>query len=187
LNLSSPHRVSASDCIETERLLIRPFRRDDLPQVIARATDPAVTRYTGGAISPDEARQRLESAIRHFQERAPLGPRAVVLKAGGVNVGYCTLSPLPHSAVERIELAYGLTRAHWGHGYATESGAAMLKVGFGAARLTEIVAAIHPLNVASLRVVERLGFTRREQLDWPDQGKVGLYVLTKGEYERNRA
>ena len=57
-----------------------------------------------------------------------------------------------------VELGYDIARKHWGKGYATEAGAACLRYGFKEAELDRIISLTHPENIASQRVLEKLGF-----------------------------
>jgi ribosomal-protein-alanine N-acetyltransferase len=167
--------------IETERLVIRPFRMTDLPQVLARVRDPEVTRFTGGTVSPEKATRLFQQVIDRQAERFPFGHRAIVLRASQLNIGYCGLGDLPHVAEKLIEISYGLNREFWGQGYATEAATALLRHGFEELKLAEVVAAIHPQNVASIRVAEKLGLTYRKRINWPGQGQVNLYARSNNE------
>jgi ribosomal-protein-alanine N-acetyltransferase len=171
--------------IETERLLIRPLRLEDWPEVYSRASDPEVVRFTGEVLSREEAKRLLQKRIDEQFAKAPLGGRAIVLKESGLNIGYCGLDHLPHSTEQQIELFYGLTRRFWGHGFATEAAAAMLKHGFCDLNLKGIVSAVHPDNLRSIKVAENVGLIYRKKIDWPAQGKVNLYGLSIEEYIRN--
>jgi ribosomal-protein-alanine N-acetyltransferase len=174
--------LSFADPIETERLLIRPFQVADFPQVCARVSNAEVTRFTGGTLSYEEARQLFQKAVDRQADTSPFGHRAIVLKASYLNIGYCGLGDLPHVTEKMIELSYGLNREHWGQGYAKEAAAALLQQGFSELKLTEVVAAIHPQNLASLRVAIKLGLAYRRKIDWPGQGQVNLYALRRTEY-----
>jgi RimJ/RimL family protein N-acetyltransferase len=155
---------------------------DDLEDVRARVTDLEVTRFTGGTLNAQEAKELLQKRIRRQSATAPFGNRAIELKETGRNIGYCGLNNLPQAGQGRIEVSYGLTRSFWGKGFATEAASAMIRFGFELANLEEIVAAVHPGNVASLRVVSKLGLRFEKKIHWPKQGEVNLYTLSRKEY-----
>ena len=165
--------------IETARLLLRPFRLEDLPRVFLWAGDPVATQFTGGAKSLDETRRWLADMMHRTLREAPLGKRAIVLKADGLAIGYCGIGRLPHSAQREVEISYGLIRSCWGQGYATEAAGALLAHAFGELHLPEIVAAIHPENHASLAVARRLGLLPRRTMHWPGQGEVGVFAVDR--------
>jgi RimJ/RimL family protein N-acetyltransferase len=71
-------------------------------------------------------------------------------------LGWCGIFPLEDSGL--IELGYRYRRAGWGRGIATDAARAVLAHGFGVLRLDPIVAVAHPDNLASRRVLGKLGF-----------------------------
>jgi len=59
-----------------------------------------------------------------------------------------------------VELGYTLGRAWWDRGYATEAASACVDAAFGPLELDEVIALVEPANVASIRVLDKLGFRR---------------------------
>jgi len=100
-----------------------------------------------------------------------LGHRVITL--GEAFTGWVSLTPLEDTG--RIQLAYRLVHDAWGHGYATEAAGAMLNYGFTRLELPEIVAVVWPDNVASVRVLEKLGFCF-EKAAWYYGAAVSLFV-----------
>jgi ribosomal-protein-alanine N-acetyltransferase len=142
--------------IETERLILRPFTLDDLPEQLRVRSDPEVVRYLGGTAmqTPEfvEARLRIYMECR---ERYGFSMSPAVRKSDDVVVGWGGLQPLEESG--EIEVGYGFDKPFWGQGYATELAAAWLRYGFEEARLARIVAVADPENTASRHVMEKLG------------------------------
>jgi len=141
--------------IETERLLMRPPARDDLPALIQMRSDEDVSRYLGGAAmqSPEALDKRLDFYINcHTRYGFAMG--ALLRKADGAMIGWGGLQPLEETG--EIEVGYSFAKAHWGRGYATETAAAWLRYGFERAGLARIVAVASPENTASRRVMEKL-------------------------------
>lgn len=160
--------------IETDRLILRPIEPSDLDEYAPIFEDPEVMRYiTGGEPQP---RSRAETAIEWsqslFEERS-IGIFAGIERASGTLIGDYLLIPLPHSGLgiqphERhkrgphIELGYRLARSAWGNGYATEGAKAVLEYAVrGAPALTHIVGVTHPDNLASQRVLTKVGLTSK--------------------------
>lgn len=87
---------------------------------------------------------------------------ATVFKPGGPYIGYCGvythIGPAGSIADEGV-LAFYLARAYWGCGLATEAGRAFIDFGFGELNLSRIVATVEVGNEASIRVLNKLGFT----------------------------
>ncbi|MCP4640090.1 MAG: GNAT family N-acetyltransferase [bacterium] len=176
--------MDADTIFETERLLLRPFREEDLSAVFERTSDPEVMRFHNcGIMSIEATRAGLEVTMGKAVDLLLFGARAVVVKATNQNVGFCSLGPLPRLEGNPIEIAFDIVRSCWGNGYATEAAARLVRHGFDDLRLNEIVAAVNPRNVASARVVQKLGFTVREQVPWPEQGLVDLYVVEEGAFQ----
>jgi len=115
-------------------------------------------RYIGdGAPWPEErARQFVERQMALFDERAfclwKLVPR---LPSGGGLIGFCGLQPLPET--DEIEIGWWLARAWWGRGLAAEAARVALRDGFERAGLARIVAIAQPANMASIRIMRKLG------------------------------
>ena len=153
---------STSFSIATKRLLLRPFRVDDIPNVHnVLDTDPEVKRYTGGVCSYERTAAYFQGVIQaSAQNPQALVRWAVIHRAENRLIGWCGLQPL-YFDPPRVELGYGLARAYWGHGLATEAAQAMLDYGFDTLMLPTIVSAIHPNNHASRRVVEKIGMAFR--------------------------
>jgi len=171
---------------ETERLILRPFAMDDLPSVFERTSDPEVMRFHGGPLTFEATKTALVGICRRADNPLPFGLRAIVVKTRDQNVGYCNLGPLPRLEGKPVEISYDIARKHWGNGYATESASRLIQHGFDDLQLPEIIAVVNPLNVASTRVAEKLGFVVREKVEWPKQGLVDLYVITRETYESRK-
>ena len=171
---------------ETERLLLRPIHLDDADDVYLLTGDPEVMRFANCDVLSLEATK--ESLRRNISTRLPamlpLGWRHIEIKETGSVIGDCGLHHLENIQGRPVEISYHIARRHWGQGYATEAAKCLLKHGFSDLELPEIVAAINPDNPASIRVAEKLDLTFKQNVDWPEQGQVGLYSLFKDKYER---
>jgi ribosomal-protein-alanine N-acetyltransferase len=88
---------------------------------------------------------------------------AVIERTTGELIGHCGLNHMPEST--DIEVLYALARATWGRGLATEAAEAALAHGFGPVALPRIIAVTKPENVASRRVMERLGMAYEGERD----------------------
>jgi ribosomal-protein-alanine N-acetyltransferase len=142
--------------IETERLLLRMFRPDDLDDLAALFADPDVVRYVGNGkpSDRDEAKRALESILKHWQTHG-FGRWVAVDRQTLKFVGFGGL----RSLFGMPEMVYHLTKENWGKGYATELGNAALRFGFEDRGFERIVAIAKPQNAASIRVMEKLGMT----------------------------
>jgi len=183
-----------ANLIETPRLLLRPFERDDAVAAHAWFGDPVVMRYapSGPDASVGVTRERLGRYEAH-QARHGFSKWLVFERASGQAIGDAGLlvlegdarperwrrgsdddgaGPLGEAARDGessreswIDLGFRFQRRSWREGYATEVGAAWVSVAFGSLGVDRLNAFVHPDNIPSMKVLERLGF--RE--DGPDQ------------------
>lgn len=149
--------------LTTERLVLREFTMDDWPAVLAYQADPRYLRYYPPThTTAEDARAFVRRFVRWQVER----PRrryqlAIVLKADGRLVGNCGIrastADVPGDAPFKADIGYEIAAPYWGQGYATEAARAMLAYGFETLKLHRIWARCVADNVASARVLEKLG------------------------------
>ncbi|MBZ0299954.1 MAG: GNAT family N-acetyltransferase [Anaerolineae bacterium] len=144
--------------LETARCRLRPPRPDDLDEWASKLfADPDVMRYMPKRVmTPRENAERaLRSSDQSWSTRNH-GGWAILDQSDGQIIGRCGLEYL--EATDEVELGYGLARAVWGKGIATEVVRACVRFGFESASLKTIVAVVVPENIASWRVLEHVGF-----------------------------
>ena len=165
--------------IRTARLLLRPHLESDLDDLVPFHSDPEVTRYI-----PWPVRNRLETraALLTRLDKGTAAAEgdwlilAVVFAAENRVVGEVLLKR--ESDAERTgELGYVIAASHQGRGLATEAADAMLGLAFGEFALERVTARIDEPNLASRRMIARLGFTEESRSD-PDplQGDTEVLV-----------
>ena len=175
------------DHIETQRLRIRSFQRKDWQALYDYTSDPAVMMYIPeGPFTPEQAKAFVADNMgeqAHFV--------AVLLKTGDMLVGHMEFHPW--FAPQTYEIGWVIDRAYHGQGYATEAAMALLQYGFETLHLHRIIATCQPENVASCRVMEKLGMRReahfrkcirRADNEWLDEY---FYALLEEEwFEANK-
>jgi ribosomal-protein-alanine N-acetyltransferase len=146
--------------LETPRLRLRPVTPADDDALFAVFSDPEGMRYWSHEPLADLAAARAYRAKMEegFRDRA-LFQWVIADRADDRLVGTTTVFGW-EQAHRRAELGYLLGRAHWGRGLAQEAVRAVLAFGFGAMHLHRVEADVDPENAASVRLLERLGFTR---------------------------
>jgi [ribosomal protein S5]-alanine N-acetyltransferase len=177
--------------IETERLLLEPLDVSRLDEFVALTADPDTMRYSssGGPFSRDVAEQNFAASLVRLREHG-FGRRWIVDKETGAGLGFTETKYFGEScddvSPDEVEIGWMLMPPAWGHGYATEAGAAVRDEAFGRLELESIVAEHHPANSASGRVMEKLGMEfERDVVDrsgWPCR----LYRLTRGQWAATR-
>ena len=108
-------------------------------------------------------REELERSFREWLVRKPMALRATVFKPENSYIGRCGLYPARNDAGAIVEgearIAFYLARDYWRRGLATEAGRAFVRYGFETLSLRKIHAGMNAGNMASIRVIEKLGFT----------------------------
>ena len=154
--------------LATPRLMLRRISWHDAPDVFAYASDPEVARYTTWEAhrSLDESRDFI-SYILDLYMNGQVAPWGVILKTSHKLIGTCGFVAwnVTHA---RAEIGYALGRAYWGQGLMTEAAREVVEFGFERLDLNRIEARCEVPNVASARVMEKLGMsyegTLREQM-----------------------
>ena len=170
--------------VETERLLIRPWRHDDVGRLLDILSRLEVVKWLGDG--EPELMQDLEEAharVDRYAERdaPPLGMWAVERTADGVVVGTVLLLTLPHDDHGEVEIGWHLHPDSWGQGYASEAARAVLAHGF-AAGLPEIIAVSHTDNYPSQAVMRSIGMTDRGIVEKWYEGESAYFAVTKAQW-----
>ena len=143
--------------IETRRLILRPFESDDVDAAFAWFGDPFVMRFTPSG--PDTSIELTRARLANYQEHQTAHgfSRWIVLNRHlGRPIGDSGLLALQKYGW--IDLGFHLAQPYWGQGLATEAASAWVRAAFGEFHIDRLTAFVHPENVASIRVLEKLGF-----------------------------
>ena len=169
--------------IRTPRLLLRSWQEMDLPGYAALNVDAEVRRWFPGTLTRKESDAQA-ARFQHHIATHEFGFWA--LEAPGIApfIGFVGLQHVSFAApfTPFVEAGWRLARQHWGRGYATEAAKAALAHGFGKLALPEIVAFAVTGNLASRRVMERIGMQHDALHDFdhpnvPDGSPLQRHVL----------
>lgn len=151
--------------LETERLLLLPWRTEDAEAFRPIATDPEVMRYiTGGKPWSDQQMQEfVQRQIAGLEGNGFCMWRLLTKQRPERLIGFCGLQPwrdrpgleIGYHGV--IEIGWWLTPDCWRQGFATEAARTALRFGFEHAGLEKIIAVTHRDNQASQSVARRIG------------------------------
>jgi RimJ/RimL family protein N-acetyltransferase len=150
--------------IETERLLLRPPCLGDFEDWAAMAADEELTRYIGGPL-PAPLAWRAMAAQAGSWSLLGYGLFSVVEKASGRWAG--CVGPVRPPGWPVHEIGWRLARWAHGRGFANEAASAAIIWAIRELRWDDIVHPIHPDNLASIRVAERLGARKGGPLAMP--------------------
>jgi [ribosomal protein S5]-alanine N-acetyltransferase len=178
--------------LETKRLVLRETRLSDADAILSIAADAEAQRWDGG---PVEDLDVILNAIRQAQADAAAGRGfrwAITLKPHDVLTGDVALTNWSKEH-HRAEIGYGVSRACWRQGIGSEAVWAVVHFAFEELGLHRVEAFPTMDNIASVRLLEKLGFVRegtaREVL-WMDDGRyhdVGQYSMLDHEYRQSSA
>jgi len=151
--------------IETSRLRLRPFVPGDLGALYEVQSRAEVHRWLySEPRSEDELRGTIERRIARVRDAPETGVALVVeLAATGEFLGDVTLTVEP-PAQRQGEIGFIFHPEHQGRGYATEASAAVLALAFGAYDLHRVYGRLEARNLASARVLEKLGMRKEAHL-----------------------
>jgi RimJ/RimL family protein N-acetyltransferase len=150
--------------LHTPRLRLRPFTHTDTDAIYALQSDPRVLRYWDSPPWKDRARADTFIATCSQMAQDGTGVRLAIERANdGAFMGWCCLTrwnPVYRSA----SMGYCLDEPAWGQGIGTEAARALLQWAFDTLDLNRVQADTDTRNIASARVLEKLGFTREGML-----------------------
>jgi [ribosomal protein S5]-alanine N-acetyltransferase len=146
--------------LETDRLYLREFLPGEGQLLVDLNSDTEVTRHTGdGAVSLVEAEDIILNTIRP-QYKNKMGRWAVHLKGTSEFIGWSGIKYL--ESLDEHDLGYRFFKKHWGKGYATEAGKAVMQFGWNVLKLEKIVARASVDNTNSIKVLEKCGLNFSE-------------------------
>ena len=161
--------------LETDRLLLRELNSGDAKNFYELNQNPNVIRYTGDkAFATIAAAQNFLENYRDYQTNG-FGRWAVIHKSNGAFLGWCGLKYL--KAIDETYIGFRFFEEYWNKGFATESAKSCLNYGFEIANLETIVGRAMPENLASIRVLEKLGLAYEKEFDF--DGHKGLVYRIK--------
>jgi RimJ/RimL family protein N-acetyltransferase len=150
--------------LHTARLLLRPSADADADALFALHSSPHVMRYWDAPPWSEHGRaERFIAACRQIAYERTGARLAVDRTSDGVLIGWCSLTRW-NPDYRSASLGYCLDYAVWGHGYATEAARALLQWAFDTLALNRVQAETDTRNLASARVLEKIGFVRQGTL-----------------------
>lgn len=174
--------------ITTERLILRKIGQQDLEDLFEMDADPDVHKFIENkpVKSHDEIVKVIELINQQYEENG-VGRWAVVDKITHECLGWAGLKYFRQNLNNHInfyELGYRFKKKHWGKGYATESGKAIIRYGFSVLNAESLFAITHPENQDSVKVLRKLGFDLIEQFDY-EGDLTNWFELTKTNWQQS--
>ena len=174
--------MEACPTLETDRLVLRPFRDDDLDGYFAVLDSPEVRRslHLPDNLDRSDAWQQMAWFLGQWELRGT-GHWALEEKESGQFVGRAGLHRPERHDWPGVEVGWALHPDCWGRGYATEAGAAAVRYGFDQFEVDKLFSCILPENHRSQAVAKRLGFKFLEErvLAFFPKLPHGIWVLNR--------
>ncbi|MEM1335910.1 MAG: GNAT family N-acetyltransferase [Actinomycetota bacterium] len=155
--------------LETERLVLRDWRDGDAEGLAELHADPVVTAELEGVLTREQSDEKLAWYLEMFDRE---GYTRWVVEVDGRFAGTCGIARhLDHDTIgPHVDIGWKLQRWAHGHGYATEAARAVLADAHARLGDEPVYAYTSPTNVASQRVMEKIGMMRRADLDFVEAG-----------------
>ncbi len=184
--------------LETERLILRQFTEDDVNILVELDSDYEVVRYT-----PDVGKVRdykviktevLPRFLAFYEQYDGYGCWAAVEKSTQAFIGWFLFRPVVHASYfdpayaneSDVELGYRLRKPAWGKGYATEGSKALISKGFSELETQRVMAVALAANVASIRVMEKVGLKLEKRFVYEGHGQeIVICGLNRDEFFDN--
>jgi RimJ/RimL family protein N-acetyltransferase len=166
------------ETVTTERLRGERLGPQHVDPLLAIFGDPRVGATMGGVWSRAKTEEVVAGVDRHWDEHG-FGYMLWFERATGAPTGWGGLSRSEFDGERVLEVGWTTAPEHWGKGYATELGRAMIDVAFGPLGARDVVAYTLPHNAASRRVMEKLGFAYERTAPYKTYGEHVLYRLMR--------
>ncbi|MCK7615982.1 GNAT family N-acetyltransferase [Roseibium sediminicola] len=171
--------------LETERLILRSWKDEDLDPFAEMCADPEVMRYFPDLWPRDRSALLISKSMDKLDaEGFCLLP--VEIRETGEFIGFVGLNSsnpdMPAPFDPSVEIGWRLKQSAWGKGYASEAARAWLRFGFETVGLEEIVSFTIPDNLPSQKVMKRIGMARDLAGDFrhpaiPEDHPCSMHVL----------
>jgi RimJ/RimL family protein N-acetyltransferase len=171
--------------LRTDRLILRELSGDDTQALASILGDAEVMRHSVRGVMSEKSTGEFIEWCRHSYREHGFGPMAVVDKSTSTLAGFCGLNAERVEGADEIEIGYRLATAWWGRGIGTEAARATLTHAFGRLGIDSLIAIVEPTNVASVKVIQKLGFSGFIHSQYHRRG-VRIYRMTEPQWSSAR-
>jgi RimJ/RimL family protein N-acetyltransferase len=142
--------------LETERLLLRYQRDEDLEFIIKLWTDEDITKYVGGPRNKNDLIKNNKNISKN-QDKEEYDLWIVEIKKTKESIGHAGIIPKEIENEIYYEINYFFNKEYWGHGYATEIAEEIIKHMKHTKKINEYITIIDKNNIASINVAKKIG------------------------------
>jgi len=167
--------------LETSRLILRPFREEDVDVMTQLFANPNFMRFSLGVFTERKQTIAFIEKIMGWDRAGIPSQFAVVSRGEDAIIGYCGFFHHPEHGIEDIEIGYRLHPSYWNRGLITEAARAVRDHGFRDWRLSSVISLIHSENVPSRRVAEKNGMKIEKEITFRGFPTL-VYAMTHEEW-----
>ena len=142
--------------INTERLLLRKYQKDELEFFLKIFNNPDITKFSSGFPGNSSNTELFYKIFDIYaKKKSDFYIWSVCLKSNKI-IGHCELKKTEFTKENELEIVYFLLPEYWNKGYATEISKEVIKLGLEKLPVKSIIATIDPDNINSIKVVEKI-------------------------------
>jgi ribosomal-protein-alanine N-acetyltransferase len=150
--------------LETERLILRPFRKDDVDTMAQLFANSGFMRFSLGVFTERKQTVAFIEKVMRWDRAGIPSQFAVVPRGEDAVIGYCGFFYHPEHGIDDIEIGYRLNPDYWNRGLITEAARAVRDHAFRDRKLSRVISLIHPENIPSRRVAEKNGMKVEKEI-----------------------
>lgn len=143
--------------LETPRLILRPFRPDDVDLMHELFTNADFMRFSLGVFTEREQTAAFIGKCMRWEREGKPTMFAATLRPNEQLIGYCGFFHHPEHGIADVEIGYRLNPAFWNRGLITEGARKVRDHAFADLKLPRVISLIHPDNIPSRRVAQKNG------------------------------
>ncbi len=148
--------------LETERLFLRQYKEEDMPFLHSIFSDSDTMKYYPAPFSFEQTQNWIKKNQERYQEDG-YGLWGICLKETDELIGDCGLVKQKVDDKAEVEIGYHINKKYWSKGIASEAAKGCKEYGFYQLGLNKLISIIDPRNIPSIRVVEKIGFTKEKE------------------------
>jgi ribosomal-protein-alanine N-acetyltransferase len=156
-------RTFCMSILKTPRLILRPFRAEDVDLLAPLMADRDFMRFSLGPYNREQTAAFIEKVIGWDRAGVP-SQFALFTRTEDAFIGYCGFYHHPAEGIEDVEIGYRLHPAFWNRGLATEAAREVRDHAFRDLKLPRVISLVHPENIPSRRVAEKNGMSAEKEI-----------------------
>jgi len=170
--------------LETERLILRSFREEDVDAMAQLFANPDFMRFSLGVFTERKQTVAFIEKVIGWDHAGMPSQFAVVPKAEDAVIGYCGFYHHPELPGQ-VEIGYRLHPDYWNRGLITEAARAVRDHAFTDLKLPRVISLIHAENIPSRRVAEKNGMKVEKEITFRGFPTL-VYAISREEWLANR-